>query len=303
MRKHRRPIDISRIFFGVKGMFDYRKSYHLDDLLRKSIANLYFEGKYDPEVDDILQSVKLSVRRKINEDIGNYNRYKSYLRFYWSPEDEDVLIGVAYPLPTDDEAELKNKEILGNAFLLESMLTELEPGMFEVLCKQTLKELGCQFTGKTRTTADGGVDFFGTLIINESKDGPFTKKFELIHNAKVHFVGQAKRYALTNAIGPQDIREFLGSALLLEFTQGWNLQKELAIENLPPKYLMPKDPVIWLFFSTSFATINARNLANFLGIYFQDGEDISRWLALNPLSKCNQDENELYFELTKWLRS
>jgi hypothetical protein len=303
MRKHRRAIDIGRIFFGVKGMFDYRKSYYLDDLLRKSIANLYFEGKYDPEVDDILQSVKLSVRRKINEDISNYNRYKSYLRFYWSPEDEDMLIGVACPLPTDDEAELKNKEILGNAFLLESVLAELAPDVFEVLCKQTLRELGCQFTGKTRTTADGGVDFFGTMTLHQVEGNPFAKKIELIHNCKMHFIGQAKRYAVTNVIQPQHIREFLGSALLLEFTQGWNLQKELAIENLPPKYLMPKDPVIWLFFSTSFATINARNLANYLGIYFQDGEDISRWLARNPLSKCNQDKNELYFELTKWLSS
>lgn len=303
MRGFRRIIDASRIFFQLRGIFDYRKSHHFDDLLRESVATLYSKEKYDPEVGDIVQYIKPTIRKRINKEIDNYNRHKSYLRFYWSVEDEDILIGSACPLPTDDEAELKEKVILGNAFLLESILTELEPDMFEVLCKQILKELGCQFTGKTRTTADGGVDFFGTMTLHEVEGNPFAKKIELIHNAKVHFIGQAKRYALTRAIEPQHIREFLGSALLLEYTQAWNLQKELAIGNLPPKYLMPKDPVIWLFFSTSFATINARNLANYLGMYFQDGEDISRWLALNPLSKCNQDKNELFFELTKWLSS
>ena len=301
MKKTNIPIDHTKIFFDVKGNFDYRKSCHFDELVRKSISNLYFKGKNDPKIDDFIQSIKPLVRMKINEDIRNHNKYKSYLRFYWSPDDENILIGSACPLPTDSEYELKNKHSLGNAFFLESMLTELDPVMFEVLCKQTLKELGCQFTGKTRTTADGGVDFFGTLVLHEVPDSPFSQKIKLIHNAKVHFIGQAKRYSLTNTIEPQHIREFLGSALLLEFTQGWNLQEELAIENLPQRYIKPKDPVIWLFFSTSFATLGARNLANYLGIYFQDGEDISRWLALNPLSKCNQDKNELFFELNRWL--
>ncbi|MBI4303721.1 MAG: restriction endonuclease [Chloroflexi bacterium] len=301
MKGHKRTVDTRRIFFQIMFGFDCRQSYRFDDLLRASITRLYFREGYDPDVEEILQQVKPKIQNRINGEIDYHNRYKSYLRFYWSPEDDEVLIGNACPQPVDDEGERQKKHVLGNAFLLESILNDLAPDLFEILCKRILKELGCESACRTRATGDGGIDFFGTLFMHEVKDSSFAQRFELVHNAKVHFIGQAKRYRLDNVIEPQHIREFLGSALLLEFTQGWNLQKELAIENLPPKYLMPKDPVIWLFFSTSFATVNARELANYLGIYFQDGEDISRWLALNPLSACKQDRDELYFGLTKWL--
>jgi hypothetical protein len=301
MPKSGKQIDTTRVFFYIKSSFDYRKSFPFDELVRNAIKTLYFEGKNDPRIDDHIEATKSVIRRRINREIENYNKYKTYLRFYWSPEEEDILVGNAYPLPTDDDPELLKKQILGNAFLIERILTTLDPYKFETLCKRILSELGCQFVGKTRSTADGGIDFFGTLSFHEVDGNPLLEKFSLVPNAKVHLIGQAKRYSLRNIIGPQHIREFLGSALLLEFSQGWDLQKELAIENLPAKYLRPSDPIVWLFFSTSFATTSAKRLANQLGIHLQDGEDLARWIAYNPLSTCSQDENELNDALTKWL--
>ncbi len=303
MEKPAKRINRNRVFFHIRSSFDYRQFFALDELVRDAIKTLYFERKDDPRIDDHIQLTKSAVRRRVNKEIENYNRYKTYLRFYWSPDKEDILVGCAYPLPTDDEAELENKRILGNAFLLERILTKLDPCKFEILCKRILSELGCQFVGKTRATADGGIDFFGTLNFHEIDGNPLLEKFSLVPNAKVHLIGQAKRYSHANIIGPQHIREFLGSGLLLKFSQGWDLRKELDIENLPSKYLAPSDPIVWLFFSTSFATFGAKRLANQLGMYLQDGEDLARWIAFNPLSACGQDEDELDHGLLTWLSS
>jgi restriction endonuclease Mrr len=301
MKKIKGEIDTIRVFFDFKKNFDFRKSYDFREGLYSSIKRLYFKGKDSLDIYDIIDSQINLYRRKVDEEIENYNRFKSYLRFYWSEEYQSRLIGSACILPTDNDRQRKYKTELGNGFLLEDILSNLEPSAFEELCKMILKELGCQFIGKTRVTGDGGIDFFGTLKINEIKDNPLLRKFDIIPKAKIHFIGQAKRYRDLNVIHPNHIREFLGSALLLEFTQAWNIQKELSVENMPPQYLLPKDPTVWIFFTTSFATVNARNLANYLGIHLQDLEDISRWLALNLCSKCDPNRDSVASELNKWL--
>jgi|GEM_PF-5127009 len=303
MHKSGKQIDKNRVFLYIKSSFDYRRSIALDELVQNAIRSLYFQGKSDPRIDDHIEGTKSVIRRRVNKEIENYNKYKTYLRFYWSPDDEDILVGCAYPLPTDDKAERVKKRILGNAFLLERILTDLDALKFETLCKRILCELGCQFVGETRATADGGIDFFGTLKFLKISDNPFFEKFSLVPSTKVHFIGQAKRYSHTNIIRPQHIREFVGSALVLKFSQGWDLGKELAIENLPSKFLSPSDPIVWLFFSTSFATQRAKQLANKLGIHLQDGEDLARWIAYNPLLGCSQDEDELESELLRWVES
>ncbi len=294
-------MDNSIIYYHFKWNFYYRKSYNFRDALYSTIKQLYYESKDNLDIFNIIDTRIHIIRGKVNKDIDYYNRFKSYLRYYWSEDDPEILIGSAYILPSDSDIIKDKKRKLGNAFLLERILTNLDPYKYEDLCKKILKELGCQFIGRTRTRGDGGIDFFGTIKISEIKDNPLLEKYNIIPQSKIHFIGQAKRYKHFNVIHPEHIREFLGSVLLLEFTQGWNLQKELDIENVPPKHIYPKDPKICLFFTTSFATENAKKLANNLGILLQDGEDITRWIALNPLSDCEANEEILINELNNWI--
>jgi restriction endonuclease Mrr len=302
MKKRKGLIRHDKVFYHLKCNFDYRKSKSLHEALRYSIKQLYLLNADDPTVDEFIKSYIHLFQRRINKEIEAYNEFKSYLRFSWAEDDSDVLVGSAVIHKKDTEKEVEYKTKLGNAFLLEDILANLEPDLFEQLCKRILAQLGCQHVGQTRTSGDGGVDFYGTLQITEINENPLVTQFNILPGVKIHFVGQAKRYRDFNFIRPHHIREFLGSSVLLEFIQAWDIQEELTIKNLPAKYLAPRDPTIWIFFSTSFATFNARKLTRRLGIHFQDGEDIARWLALNPLADCEQDKEKLKNELVKWIK-
>jgi restriction endonuclease Mrr len=299
----KKKIDMSELFAFIKRSLDIRERHHYREVLYAAVKERHFSNNKHPDIDEIVDSRIKTFKTMINKHISDYNRFRRPLRFYWSPDDPEFLVGSAYILPEDDAQQLETKRKIGIAFLLEEILINMDSDLFESLCILILKELGCQITGATRVTGDGGIDCYGTLQVDQVENNMLLKGLEVLPGARIHVIGQAKRYSDIQPIRTPHIREFLGSALLLEFSQGWNIQKELAIQNLPPKYLRPRDPIILLFFTTSHATRNARVLADCLGIHLQDGEDIARWLAFNRLDHCSQDSVQLRQELKTWIDS
>lgn len=92
--------------------------------------------------------------------------------------------------------------------ILEKM-RKITPTEFEQVCADLLTELG----GITRTigkTGDGGVDFIATGIPITGFDLPALKVCSAI------VIGQAKRYSDNHFVTVNEVRDFVGGALILQ---------------------------------------------------------------------------------------
>lgn len=82
---------------------------------------------------------------------------------------------------------------------LLSMLRNLSPSGFERFCQRLLREAGFEQVKVTGRSGDGGIDGQGILKINQ------------FVSFQVAF--QSKRYAHTNSLGPEVVRDFRGAIM------------------------------------------------------------------------------------------
>lgn len=142
---------------------------------------------------------------------------------------------------------------------IAAKLRQIDPFHFEVVCKRILEKLGA-IAENTQKSYDGGVDFFALNLTTYSASYPLPK------TAALSVIGQAKRYAENNEVKENEIRNFIGGAILkLD-----ELRKQGKINVLAP--------VVYAFWTTSDLHVHAKVFSRKMGIWHLDGMALAEYV-------------------------
>lgn len=148
-------------------------------------------------------------------------------------------------------------------------LTKMEPTDFERFCALLLNTIGADARHVGRT-ADGGVDFVATDVPIGIRYGvAFRKGAPLV-------IGQAKRYKAANLVTENELRDFLGGAML-KADELRRSQERFGLFT----------PVVYAFWTTSQLNEKALQFARKAGIWTLGGlslAQVSSRLGIAPVS-------------------
>jgi restriction endonuclease Mrr len=144
-------------------------------------------------------------------------------------------------------------------------MLEMDPMAFEDLCKRILIAIGAREGARLGKSADGGVDFVARdlhLVIPASV------------GARIHIVGQAKRYALSHPVKETELRDFVGGAIR-------RLSDPDDLEVYRPEVLAP---VIFAFWTTSEFNSSALAYAKAVGLWHLNGLGLAQLALRNSVT-------------------
>lgn len=134
-----------------------------------------------------------------------------------------------------------------------------DPFHLEVLCKRILEKLGAT-AENTQKSYDGGVDFFALNLKTYSASYP------LPTTASLSVIGQAKRYAVNNPVKENEVRNFIGGAML----------KLDELRKLGKVNVL--GPVVFAFWTTSDLHVHAKEYSRKMGIWHLDGMALAEYV-------------------------
>lgn len=135
----------------------------------------------------------------------------------------------------------------------------IDPFYFEVVCKRILEKLGAT-AENTQKTYDGGVDFFALNLKTYSASYPLPR------TAALSVIGQAKRYGANNEVKENEVRNFVGGAML----KVDELRKQGKINVL--------GPIVFAFWTTSDLQSHAKEYSRKMGIWHLDGLALAEYV-------------------------
>jgi hypothetical protein len=211
---------------------------------------------------------------------------------------EHFVSGYCYINSSDSPeiAAAKSSRLNTNPLLQE--IRNLTFQEFELFGACVLKELGAKLVKVTPHSDDQGIDFYGVLSLGQNFLLP-TPFGQLAHDVRVLFAGQAKHYP-TNPIGPELIRELVGSISLARY-QVFTTSDEI-FDDLK---LLPFNPLVAMFFTTGRFTSGALELAQKSGVIARSGEQLAVFLADRGIGMYS-DKGAMKFDkdkFHKWLSS
>jgi hypothetical protein len=249
-----------------------------------------YETKGDFNFDNIdVQNILQGVKNKLKNHIKYRTEKGSLSKFGFNDVDDDYIIGIAKSHPKYNS--------FSDFYYYLQKINEYD---FEKFSAKYIGELFCDFSFVTRKSSDGGIDFLGngtfTKLLNVSNN-PINLKSK---NLNFKIIGQSKRYSIKNKIGTKEIREFLGSVKILQ--DALNPYKESAWMgdiNVLNKIKLA-EPFVYLFITTSYYSRDSMRLAQKLGIYFYDIDDLIFDLIDNGIGLNDNKFDSAIFE--KWYK-
>jgi hypothetical protein len=250
--------------------------------------------KYETESDIFLEDkdyFKLAkkIKRSLNEYINYRELKRSISKFQFSKSDEFCLIGLS----------IKDKRFKCYTDYYHKLIS-LDDALFEKFSVKYINLLFCDFAFVSRRSSDGGIDFLGKgnfqKLLNLEGSEVNLKAKDIVFKV----LGQSKRYSPNHKIGTKEIREFLGSVKILQEAlnpgkvSAW-LGETLILENV-----RLADPFIYLFITTSHYSKDSIDLAQKLGIYTVDLDDLIFDLITHNVGI---EENKLnYSKFVEWIK-
>lgn len=138
-------------------------------------------------------------------------------------------------------------------------LRATDPFHFEVICKLILEKLGGT-ADITQKSYDGGVDFYAFDLKT------YCSNLALPISASLSVIGQAKKYKEANEVRENEVRNFVGGAML-KLDEFKKINKINVLS-----------PVVYAFWTTSDLNINAKKYARDMGIWYLDGFAIADYV-------------------------
>lgn len=220
--------------------------------------------------EDWLELVAYLITAQANAEA----RYES-VPFAFNSSDQNQLQGRLFVQPNDslELASAKRNRLL--CVDLEQFLLDISWREFELCCKRVLDVLGCSHAVMTPRGSDGGIDFHG-LIPLEGRLGNVSHLPGFDAQVQMWLAGQAKQ--VSNPVGTGDIRELVGSVRLAR--AGTKARGSRGMESFQPRV---SDPVLSLFFTTSFFTAEAASLLDAAGIARMNRSQLAEFLADNSV--------------------
>lgn len=249
-------------------------------------------NKYcDDNSSEIEEDEYEKILKKLKTYLGNYIKSRdekgSIAKFRFSESDNDLIVGIA---------NIKSiYSVFPNIFRSLEKMSDIN---FEKFSAYYIRLHLSDFSFVTRRSGDGGIDFMGNGIFKNFVNisgNPIDLK-----NKSITFkiIGQSKRYKIKNPIGPKDIREFLGSTKIMQDALNPNKENAWLGERNVLEQLKLADPFIYIFLTTSYYSEDAVKLANKLGIYIYDIDDIIFDLINHSIGITNGKFDVVKFE--KW---
>jgi len=234
------------------------------------IANLIVENGSEPEftkLELVLQKIlsdKLPTfsEEEILDYIEEYN--KDIAAELFTKENDNFLDGIESTFDIKEEdgeyyVKFLNKPI--SEYLKK--LQKLPAEDFELFCGNVLTKLGGN-SDVIGGSDDGGIDFTATDLYIQNLPKATTR------GSKVLVVGQAKRFIEGNHVKEKDIRQFVGASI----------KKIDDLKRTKSGNFGILHPVILAFWTTSDFHVNAKKLANDIGLWYLNGIALSQ-LALH----------------------
>lgn len=273
-------IHVDNFYFLVLEEFNPTQDLNLSNRFDKYLS----EKKVFLEEKEFEQALK-SLKRKIFNHIQYKANKSSIAKFEFSKVDNDVLIGIAKKKP-----EYK---------LVPSIIRYLitaDDSDFEIISAVLINHLLTEYSVVTRQSADGGVDFIGKGDFSKVIDPSLTTVLSKKNNVIFRVVGQSKRYNPKSIkIKTSDIREFFGSAKLLQnaldsnYLSGWmgdtSILKEIRLA----------DPFLLVYVTTTYYSDDAIELADKLGIIVYDIDDLAFEIIENSIGINDDIFDEIKF--------
>lgn len=204
-----------------------------------------------------------SVKRKLRDHIQSRENKGSQAKFQFSKADDNFLVGISYAN--------QDYEVFPRIY---DHLISMDDIAFEKMSAKYIQMHFCDFAFVTRRSGDGGIDFVGNgtfkKLLNISNQPVDLKT----NNLSFRMIGQSKRYNPRIAIGPKEIREFLGSVRILQESINPNKENAWLGQQEVLKQIKLAEPFIYVFLTTSYYSEDAIDLSSKLGIYAYDVDDI-----------------------------
>lgn len=216
-------------------------------------------------------------------------------------DDFCTIIGSAFIRPTDsDDKKLFRESIAFNNTILDC-LCALDSTDFELFCEKILWHMGALRAIKTKHSGDEGVDFLAQISLPSSFGnidiGSFEEKFSIT------VFGQAKRYYKEAKVGTAEIRELVGSNIILRYNELFMPDDVLLNQSMGLGNIRLCDPLLCLFMTTGQFSIPAQLLAEKTGVVIKDGRQLATYIAVHRIGFLEYDA--LVFDketFLKWLR-
>jgi len=200
-------------------------------------------------LEPVQHKVKLEVKKKINEC-----REKGVQPRYLFSEVSNTLYRVR-DVKTD-EIRLKTKSMNWNNF--------------EHLCKHILEISGIAEAGVTKSSKEGGIDFYGLLRM-----GAYHQSI-LLSGLEIRIVGQAKHHSEDDKVGELEMNAFIKQ--FENFRDG----KGKGFKAVPTWFRRAKSPVTAIVITNTEFTEGAQEAALTAGVIIRDGEQIAEDLIKSP---------------------
>ena len=213
-----------------------------------------------------------------------------------------IIVGSAYQRPTDTEEKRAFRETIPFHNKILKCLSTLEPADFEKFCRKLLLHMGASVSYTTKQSGDEGIDFLAKISLSNSFKQVDIANFE--DNFCITIFGQAKRYDRERKVGTPEIRELIGSFIVLQYQDIYDINNSFQYWKHDIGKLRLCDPALCLFMTTGQFSLPAVQLADRTGVVTKDGKQIATYIATNKIGF--ETEPTLIYSETKfreWLIS
>ena len=278
--------------------FDYESEPK--SLLKMIVSLLISQGESEIQAYEYASDVVFVVRDEISKELEKNRKSAILSNCELVGDDYCTVIGTSCERPTDTKEiiDFRKSALFFNEIL--DFLCALHPKDFELFCKKLLCHMGASKAIVTKHSSDEGIDFLARISLPDSfrdiRVGSFEEEFAFL------VFGQAKRYLKDTKVGTPEIRELVGSSIILRYkelmdSKGTSLNSEFANIRLC-------DPMQCLFLTTGQFSSPAQQLAEKTGVVLKDGSQIATYITFHRIGFENK--KKLLFnkdDFIKWIRS
>lgn len=153
---------------------------------------------------------------------------------------------------------------------IKSRIKNINWENFENLCKALLEINGIEGAGITKKAKEGGIDFYGLLLMRRFATGVLLKGLEM------RIIGQAKHRSAEGKIGEPEVKLFAKQCS--DFKKGTGKGQKAV----PDWFKKAKSPLLYMLITNSEFTKDADDAAKAEGIVLKNGDQIAEDLFRSP---------------------
>ena len=216
------------------------------------------------------------------------------IRKHWQEITEWQLLEILEPVQHKVKVEIKKKisecrekgvkprysfsEVSNNLYRVRDVKTDdirlkiksIDWNSFEHLCEHILEISGVTATGVTKSSKEGGIDFYGLLRM-----GDYHQSI-LLSGLEIRIAGQAKHHSEDEKVGERDMNAFIKQF------ENFRDRRGRGFTAVPTWFRRSRSPITAIVITNTEFTEGAQIAARNAGVVIRDGEQIAEDLVRSP---------------------